>query len=93
VLKEYVRQSAESGGPQVLEWRCSPYYQNTGLHPLTEFFEALLEFVPAEPPSLRLDKLERYFSKARRRPAAGGHPAAGLAVVDSQRTPLPAAGA
>src|SRR6516225_10765020 len=28
----------------VIEWRCSPHYQNTGLHPAIDFYERALDF-------------------------------------------------
>ena len=30
----------------VIEWRCSPHFQNTGLYPAIDFFERALEFGP-----------------------------------------------
>jgi class 3 adenylate cyclase len=41
----------------VIEWRCSPHYQNTGLHPAIDFFERALGFRPEEPPQDRFDRL------------------------------------
>lgn len=60
VLREHVQQTAEDGPPAVVEWRCSPYYQNTGLFPATDYFQQLLDFGRDEPPASRLDKLEHY---------------------------------
>jgi len=28
----------------IIEWRCSPHYQNTGLYPASSFFQRLLHF-------------------------------------------------
>ena len=54
---------AEVGAP-VIEWRCSPHYQNTGLYPAIEFFERALSFGREEPPQARfvrlLHHLEQY---------------------------------
>ena len=41
----------------VIEWRCSPHYQNTGLHPAIDFYERALGFRPEEPPRDRFDRL------------------------------------
>src|SRR5882672_5110859 len=41
----------------VIEWRCSPHYQNTGLHPAIDFYERALGFRPEEPPPHRFDRL------------------------------------
>jgi len=62
-LKEHVQQTAEEAVPLVVEWRCSPYYQNTGLYPVTEHFQNVLEFGRDEGVDARLDKLERYFQR------------------------------
>ena len=37
----------------VIEWRCSPHFQNTGLYPAIDFFERALEFGPEDSPSDR----------------------------------------
>jgi class 3 adenylate cyclase/tetratricopeptide (TPR) repeat protein len=44
----------------VVEWRCSPYYQNTGFHPAVSYFERLLGFGPNDPPGRRLDRLVQH---------------------------------
>lgn len=41
----------------VVEWRCSQQLQNTGLHPVSDFFERQLSFDPGEPYSKRFDRL------------------------------------
>ncbi len=41
----------------VIEWRCSPYHQNTGLHVAAEFFERILGYRREDLPGERLDKL------------------------------------
>jgi predicted ATPase len=46
-------------GP-VIEWRCSPYYQNTGLYPAIEFLERTLGFRGEDLAGERLDKLVRH---------------------------------
>jgi class 3 adenylate cyclase/tetratricopeptide (TPR) repeat protein len=43
----------------VIEWRCSPHYQNTGLHPAIDFYERALSFRPEEPPQDRFERLLR----------------------------------
>ena len=49
----------EGGGRAVIEWRCSPQYQNTGLHPAIDFYERALGFRPEEPPQDRFDRMLR----------------------------------
>ena len=58
-LKEYVlgqKVEGEADAP-VIEWRCSPHYQNTGLHPAIDFYERALGFRPEEPPQDRFDRV------------------------------------
>jgi class 3 adenylate cyclase/tetratricopeptide (TPR) repeat protein len=43
----------------VIEWRCSPHYQNTGLYPAIDFYERALAFGREEPPPARFDRLLR----------------------------------
>ena len=43
----------------VIEWRCSPHYQNTGLYPAIDFYERALGFGREEPPQDRFDRLLR----------------------------------
>jgi serine/threonine protein kinase/predicted ATPase len=58
-LKEHVlgqKVEGEVDAP-VIEWRCSPHYQNTGLHPAIDFYERALGSRPEEPPQDRFDRL------------------------------------
>jgi class 3 adenylate cyclase/predicted ATPase len=41
----------------VIEWRCSPHFQNTGLYPAIDFYERALAFGREEPPEARFDRL------------------------------------
>ena len=41
----------------VIEWRCSPHYQNTGFHPAIDYYERALRFRPEEPPQDRIDRM------------------------------------
>src|SRR5262249_42969567 len=41
----------------VIEWRCSPHFQNTGFHPAIDFYERALAFGREEPPEARFDRL------------------------------------
>jgi serine/threonine protein kinase/predicted ATPase len=47
----------------VVEWRCSPHYENTGLHPAIDFYERALGFRPEEPPQERFDRLRSCLGK------------------------------
>jgi serine/threonine protein kinase/tetratricopeptide (TPR) repeat protein len=60
-LKEHVLGQMVEGevDSPVIEWRCSPHYQNSGLYPAIEFYERALAFGREEPPSARFDRLVR----------------------------------
>src|SRR5262249_27724501 len=58
-LKEHVlgmKVEGEVDSP-VIEWRCSPHFQNTALYPATYFYERALAFGREEPPQARFDRL------------------------------------
>ena len=60
VMKERVGEHADAstpGVPPVVEWRCSPFYQNSGLYPAIEFFERFLALQPEDPPERHLETL------------------------------------
>jgi class 3 adenylate cyclase/predicted ATPase len=54
-LKQHVQ---EEGA--VVEWRCSPHFQNTGLYPARDFFERSLGLGREEAPAARLGRLVRH---------------------------------
>ena len=58
-LKEHVLGQMVEGevDAPVIEWRCSPHFQNTGLYPAIDFYERALGFVREEPPQARFDRL------------------------------------
>jgi len=41
----------------VIEWRCSPHFQHTGLYPAIDFYERALGFGREEPTQARFDRL------------------------------------
>jgi serine/threonine protein kinase/predicted ATPase len=58
-LKEHVLGQIGEGevDAPVIEWRCSPHFQNTGLYPAIDFYERALAFGREEPPQARFDRL------------------------------------
>jgi serine/threonine protein kinase/tetratricopeptide (TPR) repeat protein len=58
-LKEHVLGQMVEGevDAPVIEWRCSPHYQNTGLYPAIDFYERALAFGREEAPQARFDRL------------------------------------
>ena len=47
----------------VVEWRCSPHYQNSELHPASDSFERFLGFGRDEAPAVRFDRLVHHLEK------------------------------
>jgi TOMM system kinase/cyclase fusion protein len=60
-LKEHV--IAE--GATHIEFRCSPYHQNTALYPITEHLQRLLQFQSADTPQTKVAKLTQLLSQYR----------------------------
>src|SRR5262249_10690709 len=58
-LKEHVLGQMVEGevGSPVIEWRCSPQFQDTALYPAISFYERALAFGREEPPPARFDRL------------------------------------
>jgi serine/threonine protein kinase/predicted ATPase len=58
-LKEHVQGQVVEGevDASVIEWRCSPHYQNTALYPAIDFYERALAFGREESPTARFDRL------------------------------------
>ncbi|HTU19450.1 MAG TPA: protein kinase [Gemmataceae bacterium] len=64
-LKEHVLGQRVTGevDASVVEWRCSPHFQNTGLYPAIDFYERELAFDREESPQVRLDRLLHYLEQ------------------------------
>jgi predicted ATPase len=58
-LKERVIQE----GATRIEFRCSPYYQNSALYPVIERLHRVLQFARDDAPAVKLEKLEQTLSR------------------------------
>ncbi len=56
-LKQHVARSDDGEKSELIEWRCSAYYDTTGLHPVADYFERTLQLRREDSPTERLDKL------------------------------------
>lgn len=56
-IREHVLRESDNEPTMLHEWRCSPFFQNTALHPATEHLEASLQFHSEPSPAKRLDLL------------------------------------
>jgi len=64
-IKEYVQESASTALDAateipVIEWHCSQWCRDTGLHPVTDYFASLLGLDRDESSSARFDRLAEY---------------------------------
>jgi serine/threonine protein kinase/predicted ATPase len=64
-LKEHVLGLMVEGDVDapVIEWRCSPHFQNTGLYPVIDFQERALAFGREEPPQARFDRMVHHLEQ------------------------------
>ncbi len=46
-----------------IEFRCSPYHQNSAFYPLIEHVQQMLHFAPNDTPQAKLQKLEQTFAR------------------------------
>src|SRR5262245_16012925 len=58
-LVQTLKERVLSEGATRIEFRCSPYYQNSALYPLIEHLQRLLQFHRDERPLAKLDKLQQ----------------------------------
>ena len=52
--------SADQPGSQVVEWRCAEHFQNSELHPVSDFMNRFLGFAADDSPSVRFERLARH---------------------------------
>ena len=58
LVQELKAQVTQEGATQI-EFRCSPYHQNSALYPITEHLQRLLQFTSDDTPEAKLDKLQQ----------------------------------
>jgi class 3 adenylate cyclase/predicted ATPase len=64
-LVQTVGQQAMTEGATRIEFRCSPYHQNSAFHPIIDHLQRLLGFQREEPAEAKLDKLARMLASYR----------------------------
>ena len=64
-LVEEIKAQVSEDGIRQIEFRCSPYHQNSALHPITEHLQRLLRFTSDDTPETKLDKLQKLLSNYR----------------------------
>ena len=64
-LVQTLGQQALAEGATRIEFRCSPYHQNSAFHPIIDHLQRLMGFQRDEPAESKLDKLRRMLSTYR----------------------------
>ena len=64
LVQELKEQVAREGGTRI-EFRCSPYYQNTAFYSVIDHLQRLLQFGREDSPEEKLDKLEKVLQEYR----------------------------
>jgi predicted ATPase len=61
ILKEQVAQEKSVR----VEFRCSPYHQNSAFYPIIDHLHGLLQFAPHDTPQVKLTKLQQTLAQYR----------------------------
>ncbi len=64
LVQELKAQVTQAGATRI-EFRCSPYHQNSALYPITEHLQRLLQFASDDTPETKLDKLQQQLGRYR----------------------------
>jgi predicted ATPase/class 3 adenylate cyclase len=62
-LKRHLQGQLDQSDATIIEWHCSPYYQNTLLYPARDSLERLLGLGDEEVPVARFDRLVRHLAE------------------------------
>jgi predicted ATPase len=64
-LVQTLKEQVSSEGATRIEFRCSPYHQNSAFYPTVEHLQRLLQFAPHATPHAKLAKLQQMLSQYR----------------------------
>lgn len=64
-LVQTLKEQVVAEGATRIEFRCSPYHQNSALYPIIEHLQRLLQFQREEPPQVKLAKLQQLLATYR----------------------------
>ncbi len=64
LVQELTEQLAHEGVTRI-EFRCSPYHQNSALYPIIDHLQRLLQFAREDSPAVKLEKLQHTLSRYR----------------------------
>ncbi len=60
VVKEHVTAASADGDQPIIEWRCTPHYENSSLYPVTDYFERRLGFERDDTSTAKFEKLQNH---------------------------------
>jgi class 3 adenylate cyclase len=64
-LVQTLKEQVLAEGTTRIEFRCSPYHQNSALYPLIDHLQRLLQFAREDSPAVKLEKLQHMLSHHR----------------------------
>ena len=64
-LVQMLKEQVIAEGATRIEFRCSPYHQNSAFYPLIEHLQRLLQFASHDTPQARLAKLQQALAQYR----------------------------
>src|SRR5262249_50760842 len=64
-LVQMLKEQVSAEGATRIEFRCSPYHQNSAFYPIIEHLQGRLLFAPHDPPQAKLIKLQQTLSTCR----------------------------
>ena len=64
-LVQELKEQLEHEGVTRIEFRCSPYHQNSALYPIIDHLQRLLQFARDDAPAAKLEKLQHTLSHYR----------------------------
>jgi predicted ATPase/class 3 adenylate cyclase len=64
-LAQTLKERVDAEGATKIEFRCSPYHQNSALYPIIDNLQRLLQFSRADAPAVKLEKLQLTLSPYR----------------------------
>jgi class 3 adenylate cyclase/tetratricopeptide (TPR) repeat protein len=64
-LVQALKEQVSAEGATRIEFRCSPYHQNSTLYPIIDHLQRLLQFAQTDAPAAKLEKLQHTLSHSR----------------------------
>ena len=85
IKRHIVDRETDTDDAAIVEWRCSPHFENTGLHPAIDFYERLLNLSADDTPAERHQRLLSHLEEYRPGPARARAPVCSVALSPAHR--------